>query len=186
MGRGVFPMRRTLFGLIVALAGCVGAATAAFASGSLTGDQSAMFTPYKVDRVVVLKSERKLVLMSGDYVLRVYQVALGRYPSGHKARQGDAKTPEGEYTLDFKLRKSGFHKAIHISYPNARDRARAAAAGVDPGGKIMIHGLPNKLKAARVGHPSIDWTQGCIAVTDKEIDEIWNMVKIGTPIEIHP
>lgn len=145
-----------------------------------------MLTPYKVDRVVVLKSERKLVLMSGDYVTRVYQVALGRYPSGHKSRQGDAKTPEGEYTLDFKLENSAFHKAIRISYPNARDRARAAAAGVDPGGKIMIHGLPNKLNASRVGHPSLDWTQGCIAVTNKEIEEIWNMVKIGTPIEIHP
>lgn len=179
-------MRRTLCGLIFVLAGCFGAAPAAFASSSLTGDQSAMFTPYKVDRVVVLKSERKLVLMSGDYVLRVYQVALGRYPKGHKKRQGDAKTPEGEYTLDFKLENSAFHKAIRISYPSARDRARAAAAGVDPGGKIMIHGLPNKLRASRVGHPTLDWTQGCIAVTNKEIDEIWKMVKIGTPIEIHP
>ncbi len=145
-----------------------------------------MLTPFKVDRVVVLKSERKLVLMAGDFVLRVYDVALGRYPRGHKRKQGDARTPEGEYTLDFKLKKSAFYKAIHISYPNAKDRARAAAEGVDPGGKIMIHGLPNKLSASRVGHPSIDWTQGCIAVTNEEIDEIWKMVSVGTPIEIHP
>ena len=178
-------MRRVLSGAMVALLACFGAGAAAFAA-SKAGSQSAMFSPVGVDRVVVLKSERKLVLMSGDYVLRVYPVALGRYPKGHKRRQGDARTPEGEYTLDFKLENSAFHKAIHISYPSARDREKAAAAGVDPGGKIMIHGLPNKVKASRVGHPAIDWTQGCIAVTNREIDEIWEMVRIGTPIEIHP
>tara|TARA_R110000737_G_scaffold237805_1_gene250117 strand:+ start:209 stop:736 length:528 start_codon:yes stop_codon:yes gene_type:complete len=175
-------MRKAGFSVIVAIAMMFGAAPAAVAAG----DQTAMFTPFQVDRVVVLKSERKLVLMSGDYVMRVYQVALGRYPAGHKKRQGDARTPEGEYTLDYKLENSAFHKAIRVSYPNSRDRARAIAAGEDPGGKIMIHGLPNKMTAKRVGHPAIDWTQGCIAVTNEEIEEIWKMVQIGTPIEIHP
>lgn len=175
-------MRKAGFSAIVAIAMLFGVAPAAVAAG----DQTAMFTPFQVDRVVVLKSERKLVLMSGDYVMRVYQVALGRYPAGHKRRQGDARTPEGEYTLDYKLEDSAFHKAIRISYPNARDRARAEAAGEDPGGKIMIHGLPNDMSARRVGHPSIDWTQGCIAVTNDEIEEIWKMVQLGTPIEIHP
>lgn len=175
-------MRKAGFSVIVAIALLFGMAPAAVAAS----DQTAMFAPFQVDRVVVLKSERKLVLLSGDYVMRVYQVALGRYPSGHKKRQGDARTPEGEYTLDYKLENSAFHKAIRISYPNDRDRARAIAAGEDPGGKIMIHGLPNEMSASRVGHPSIDWTQGCIAVTNDEIEEIWKMVQIGTPIEIHP
>jgi murein L,D-transpeptidase YafK len=155
-------------------------------SGSYAGTQTARLTPLKADRVVVLKGERKLVLMHGDRVLRVFRVALGRYPQGHKTRQGDARTPEGEYTLDFKLKDSAFYRAIHISYPNHKDISKAEALGVDPGGKIMIHGLPNKMPVARVGHPSIDWTQGCIAVTNREMDIIWKMVDAGTPIEIHP
>jgi len=171
--------------LIVAFS-VVGALLTGASPAGARDSQQAMLTPFKVDRVVVLKSERKLVLMAGDFVLRVYDVALGRYPRGHKRKQGDSRTPEGEYTLDFKLLDSAFHKAIRISYPNAEDRARAEAAGVDPGDRIMIHGLPNKVSAARVGHPSIDWTQGCIAVTNEEIDEIWKMVNVGTPIEIHP
>jgi murein L,D-transpeptidase YafK len=147
--------------------------------------QEAML-PAGVDRVVVLKSERRLVLMQGDRVLRVFQVALGRYPTGHKRRQGDKRTPEGEYTLDYKLEDSAFYRAIHISYPNARDQARARADGVDPGGKIMIHGLPNERSADYVGHPVIDWTSGCIAVTNREMDELWALIEVGTPIEIHP
>lgn len=181
-------MRRAIAACLTAITVLAGAAwTAAAADGrAAQSSQSAMIAPLKIDRVVLLKGERRLVLMAGDYVMRVYNVALGRYPKGHKTRQGDAKTPEGEYTLDFKLEDSAFHRAIRISYPNARDRARAEARGVDPGGKIMIHGLPNDMSANRVGHPSIDWTQGCVAVTNQEIDEIWNMVEIGTPIEIHP
>jgi murein L,D-transpeptidase YafK len=140
----------------------------------------------KADRVVVLKTERKLILMQGDYVLSVYRIALGRYPTGHKQQEGDSKTPEGSYTLDYKLKDSDFYRAIRVSYPNDQDISYARERGVDPGGKIMIHGLPNKLSATRVGHPSIDWTQGCIAVTNREMDEIWGMVDPGTPIEIHP
>tara|TARA_Y100001936_G_scaffold253253_1_gene316837 strand:- start:37346 stop:37831 length:486 start_codon:yes stop_codon:yes gene_type:complete len=149
-------------------------------------NQTARLSLPKADRVVVLKSERRLILMKGDFVLKIYPVALGRYPKGHKQFQGDAKTPEGEYLLDFKLRNSQFHRAIRINYPNARDVARARKMGKDPGGKIMIHGLPNTMSADRVGHPTLDWTQGCIAVTNRQMDEIWKMVDAGTPIEIHP
>ena len=148
----------------------------------------AMLTPFKADRVVVLKGERRLVLMRGDRVLKVYRVALGRYPKGHKTRKGDAKTPEGTYTLDYRLDsdRSNFYRALHISYPNDRDRASAAARGVHPGGQIMIHGLPTNWSAKDVGHPKLDWTQGCIALTNKEMDEVWQMVSDGTRIEIHP
>lgn len=142
--------------------------------------------PRDIDRVVVLKSERRLVLMRGESVVRVFDVALGRYPTGAKTRAGDARTPEGLYELDYKLENSAFYKAIHISYPNAHDLARARAEGVDPGDRIMIHGLPNDRSASFVGHPRIDWTQGCIAVTNAEMDEIWRLVRVGTPIEIHP
>lgn len=160
--------------------------TAAYSGAALSGTQTARLTPPKADRVVVLKTERKLVLMRDERVLRIFRVALGRYPVGHKRQQGDARTPEGAYTLDFKLKDSAFYRAIRVSYPNPQDIESARARGVDPGGKIMIHGLPNKMSATRVGHPVIDWTQGCIAVTNREMDEIWAMVDPGTPIEIHP
>ncbi len=152
-------------------------------------DQSAMLTDnLEADRIVVLKGERRLVLMRDDRMLRVYNVALGRYPKGHKQRKGDAKTPEGIYTIDYRIdsNKSKFYRALHISYPNDRDKARAEARGVNPGGQIMIHGLPNNWTAKQLDHPRLDWTQGCIAVTNREIDEIWAMVRDGTTIEIHP
>lgn len=148
--------------------------------------QLAALPVLKPDRLVVLKSERKLVLMRGDRVLKVYNVALGRYPEGAKKFEGDAKTPEGSYTIDYRLRQSAFYRAIHISYPNAQDRARARLRGESPGGRIMIHGLANGWTARQIGHPWLDWTQGCIAVTNREMDEIWKLVDLGTPIEIHP
>jgi murein L,D-transpeptidase YafK len=159
---------------------------ATLSGNAIAGSQVALWMSAKADRVVVLKTERKLILMQGDDVLRVYRIALGRYPSGPKRREGDARTPEGAYTLDFKLKDSKFYKAIRVSYPNEQDISLARDLGVDPGGKIMIHGLPNQVPAARVGHPMIDWTQGCIAVTNSEMDEIWGMIDPGTPIEIHP
>ena len=140
----------------------------------------------KADRVVVIKSDRRMILMNGHSVLKVYQVALGRYPKGHKQFRGDARTPEGEYILDLKIRNSHFYRAIRINYPNAQDTEMAKLECKDPGGKIMIHGLPNTMSAERVGHPTLDWTQGCIAVTNRQMDEIWRLVDIGTPIEIHP
>jgi len=140
----------------------------------------------KADRVVVLKGERKLVLMRGDRVLEAYTVALGRYAVGHKQREGDERTPEGVYTLDHKLPKSLFYKAIHISYPNTDDLAHARRIGARPGGKIEIHGLPNDWDAKTLGHPKLDWTNGCIAVTNREMDQIWASIDPGTPIEIFP
>ncbi len=167
-----------------ALAGLLSATTVAAAGRA--DSQLAGVPRLKADRVVIIKSQRRLVLMRGGYVLRSYRVALGRYPKGRKVREGDAKTPEGAYTLSHKKTRSNFYKAIGISYPNLQDTARADALGVRPGGRIMIHGLPNRMSADRVGHPVIDWTQGCIAVTNREMDEIWRMVDTGTPIEIHP
>jgi len=149
-------------------------------------NQVALLSTPRVDRLVVLKAQRQLVLMRGDDVVRVYRVALGRYPEGPKVRKGDARTPEGTYVIDARLGDSNFYKAIHISYPNRNDLARAQSLGVDPGGQIMIHGLPNRWTAYQVGHPKLDWTQGCIAVTNREMDEIWRLVSLGTPIEIHP
>lgn len=151
-----------------------------------TDDQLAAMPRLKADRLVVIKSARQLLLMHDGYAMRVYRIALGRYPTGRKIREGDARTPEGTYTIDDKVADSDFYKAIHISYPNFDDLARADALGVDPGGQIMIHGLPNRMSAERVGHPLIDWTLGCIAVSNREMDEIWRLVDVGTPIEIHP
>ena len=158
----------------------------AYAMVSPKGGFNGKISLPKADRVVVLKGERKLVLMRGDDVLKIYRVALGRYAKGAKTRQGDAKTPEGSYTLDYRLTNSAFHRAIHISYPNARDRAVARASGVSPGGKIMIHGLAKDWTADDLNHPNLDWTQGCIAVTNREIEEIWRLVSDGTPIDIYP
>ena len=161
------------------------AATGATTTGA-AATEVASLSSFRADRVVVIKSQRRLVLMRGDQVLKVYPVALGRYPKGHKIKSGDARTPEGSYTLDYRLDRSAFYKAIHISYPNRSDVARARFLGVPPGGKIMIHGLPSEWSAGQLNHPNLDWTQGCIAVTNREIDEIWAMVKDGTRIDIHP
>lgn len=165
---------------------CVSGALSSAALGVKGAAAGITLIPEKADRVVIVKHERRLYLMRGTRVLRSYRVALGRYPRGHKLSRGDARTPEGRYTLDYKLVESAFYRAIHISYPNANDVARARSLGVSPGGQIMIHGLPNEKSARDVGHPSLDWTQGCIAVTNREIEEIWASVEEGTPIEIMP
>jgi len=134
----------------------------------------------RADRIVVNKSRREMLLLRGQSILRSYRVALGRDPVGHKQREGDGRTPEGDYTIDRRNPRSNYHLSLHISYPNTADRARAAGIGVDPGGDIMIHGLKN-------GEPrEHDWTQGCIAVTNSEMDEIWSLVADGTPIRINP
>jgi murein L,D-transpeptidase YafK len=138
------------------------------------------------DHVVVIKSAHTLTLYSRGKVLRSYKVALGRGPIEPKQFQGDHKTPEGEYTLDQKNAKSRFHLALHVSYPNAADRERARKAGRDPGGAIMIHGLPQGFGWLGLQQSKIDWTDGCIAVSNSEIEEIWRLVPVGTPIEIKP
>ena len=139
-----------------------------------------------VDRILVEKSKRTMTLFSGGKVVRNYLVALGGEPVGPKEREGDHKTPEGFYTIDSKNARSKFHLALHISYPDEADRKRARKLGVSPGGAIMIHGLPKEFAYLRPLHRKTDWTDGCIAVTNEEIEEIWRLVKIGTPVEIRP
>jgi murein L,D-transpeptidase YafK len=134
----------------------------------------------------VEKSARRLTLFSSGRKLKEYRVALGFSPVEPKQCEGDGRTPEGKYEIDFHKSDSAFHRALHISYPDAADTGRAAQAGVAPGGDIMIHGLPNGFSALGSAHRLRDWTAGCIAVTDSEIDEIWVSVPDGTPIEIRP
>jgi len=140
----------------------------------------------KADRIVVVKSKHTMKLMAKDRILKVYTIALGRGSSGPKERTGDNKTPEGQYVIDQKNATSRFHLALHISYPNAADRKRAHDAGVDPGGAIMIHGVQNGFGWLGSLQHDFDWTEGCIALTNPEIEEIWRLVPVGTPIEIKP
>jgi murein L,D-transpeptidase YafK len=140
----------------------------------------------EADKIVVVKSTHTMTLYSKGSVLRTYRFALGRGPGHAKQRQGDHETPEGAYMIDAKNAHSRFHLALHISYPNPDDKRRAQKLGVAPGGDIMIHGIENGLGWAGPLQRDIDWTDGCIALTDPEIDEVWKLVSIGTPIEIRP
>ncbi|HVO81726.1 MAG TPA: L,D-transpeptidase family protein [Terriglobales bacterium] len=140
----------------------------------------------KADQVIVIKHEHTLTLLSHGRVLKTYKISLGGSPIGQKQQQGDHKTPEGRYILDRRNTRSRFYRSIHISYPSPEDRARAAQAGVDPGGDVMIHGLPNGFGWLGELHRSLDWTDGCVAVTDQEMDELWQAIPDGTPIEIKP
>jgi murein L,D-transpeptidase YafK len=148
--------------------------------------EQALIPEVKADQVILTKKEHTLTLMSQGKVLKTYKIALGRDPVGPKVRQGDHKTPEGIYVLDRRNAQSRFYRSIHISYPDAKDQAQAAKLGVDPGGDIMIHGLPNGFGWLGSLHRSMDWTDGCIAVTDEEMDAIWRAVPDGTQIEIRP
>ena len=138
----------------------------------------------KVDRVLVLKHKHKLLLFSSDQVVKSYDIALGHGGLAPKQRQGDGRTPEGLYTIDWRNPASRFHLALHISYPQSADMQRARRLGADPGGGIMIHGLDPESAWVGANHRLTDWTNGCIAVTDSEIEEIWQMVPDGTPVEI--
>jgi murein L,D-transpeptidase YafK len=133
------------------------------------------------DAVIVDKSERKLRLQHGGTVIASFGVGLGPNPQGTKMQQGDGRTPEGDYVLDWRNPQSRFHLSIHISYPNAEDEAQAAARGVSPGGDIFVHGTPWLDNV-----DGFDWTNGCIAVTNADMDRIWTMVPDGTPITILP
>ena len=137
-----------------------------------------------IDKVFVDKSARTLQLLSDDKVIKSYHIALGGNPIGHKQQQGDQRTPVGNYILDYKNEKSGYYRSIHVSYPNAADKARAKSRGVSAGGDIMIHGQKNGFGAFGILNQQRDWTEGCMAVTNDEIDEIMAAVKIGTAIEI--
>ena len=140
----------------------------------------------KADRLLVVKSERKLYLLKEGEVLRSFDIALGLIPEGPKQREGDFRTPEGNYHLSGRNPKSDYFLSIQISYPDARDVARARAAAVDPGGQIMIHGRPNEPKYSESRYQTWDWTDGCIAVSNSDMVDIWLMTDEATPIEIRP
>ena len=138
------------------------------------------------DRVVVKKAERKLLLMKNDQVLKAADIALGMLPKGHKREEGDSRTPEGSYWLDNRNPNSDFFLSIRISYPNDRDQRAARARGVSPGGQIMIHGLPNSPSRSEEYYRRTDWTDGCIAVSNSDMVDIWLMTDSNTPIDILP
>jgi murein L,D-transpeptidase YafK len=163
---------RTIAGILLILYACVAAERPS--------------APEKADSVLILKKDHLLELLAGGKVIRTYKVALGQGGLAPKRRQGDARTPEGRYTISARLAASEYHRALLISYPNAEDRRRAAGLGAPPGGDIMIHGLPNGQEWVGAAHRLRDWTLGCIAVTDPEIEEIWKLVPLGTPVEIRP
>lgn len=140
----------------------------------------------EAESVLVKKSERKLYLIRDGRPYRSYRVALGANPIGHKQQQGDKRTPEGDYLIDWRNPGSAFHLSLHISYPNEQDKQSAAARGVSPGGLIMIHGQPNRAGWYQRLFQRKDWTLGCIAVSNREMEEIWRAVPDGTPIRIEP
>lgn len=133
----------------------------------------------QADAIRVFKSTRRMELLRGGKVLRSYRIALGDTPVGHKRQQGDERTPEGDYRITYRNAQSRFHLSLRVSYPNQADREQARKRGVDPGGDIMIHG------STPPGYTG-DWTDGCIAVTNAQIEEIWRLVPVGTPIRIDP
>lgn len=139
-----------------------------------------------IDSLVVLKHKREMrAYLNGRY-LKTYKIALGDSPKGHKQFEGDEKTPEGLYYINDRNPNSGYHKNLGISYPNENDRAYARVNGKSPGGDIKIHGLPNGQGYLGKLHLATDWTNGCIAVTDEEVDELYEFVKMGSPIHIFP
>ena len=142
------------------------------------------FTFADVNLVKVEKSISKMYLLDGDKVVKEYHVAFGGEPKGHKQQEGDQKTPEGIYTLDYKKEDSSFYRAMHVSYPNETDKENAKKLGVSPGGFIMVHGQRNWLGWLAPITQLFNWTNGCIALTNDEMDEFMDLVKVGTPIQI--
>ncbi|USD43898.1 L,D-transpeptidase family protein [Vibrio sp. SCSIO 43135] len=137
-----------------------------------------------VDLVQIDKSKRRMYLVKDEQVIREFRIALGANPKGHKVQEGDNKTPEGRYKLDFVIEDSAFYRSIHIDYPNQNDIIKAEALGVAPGGDIKIHGIKNDDTRQPEFIQSFDWTNGCIAITNEEMDEFLELVEMGTPIEI--
>jgi murein L,D-transpeptidase YafK len=140
----------------------------------------------QADHVVVTKAARTLTLMRQGEVVKTYKISLGREPVGPKEKAGDSRTPEGNYLIDSRNPRSKFHLALHISYPSPQDKIQAERGGRAPGGAIMIHGRPNWTGWIRALYEDRDWTDGCISVSNADIDEIWSAVPDGTPISIFP
>ena len=185
MGLGLTVLRVILPTLGVF--GVVGAASAeAPLPSSAIASSSVEAALPLADRVLVRKGERKLYLLRGEDVLRTYKVALGARPDGHKQFEGDYRTPEGKYRLTRRNPNSEYFLSIQIDYPNDQDLARARRQGLKPGGAIMIHGQPNTPRKSRDYYTNVDWTEGCIAVANSDMVEIWLMTPPDTPIEIQP
>ena len=153
----------------------------------LNSDKKMESSMAPVDYVVVKKSERKLFLYAGANLVKSYNIALGQQPKGQKQKEGDSRTPEGLYTLDWRNPHSKFYRSIHVSYPNSSQARSAKEAGIDPGGAIMIHGQPSDWsERIKLTFAHKDWTEGCIALENQDMIEVWDLVKDGTPIEIKP
>jgi murein L,D-transpeptidase YafK len=180
-------MPRTLVALVLVLTALAGTARAedALTSGALLTPSVEAALPM-ADRVLVQKGDRKLQLLRNGSVLREYKIALGLRPEGHKEFEGDFRTPEGLYRLNRRNPNSEFFLSIQIDYPNDRDVQRARRQGLRPGGAIMIHGQPNVPRKPRDYYSNVDWTEGCIAVSNSDMVEIWLMTPPDTPIEIRP
>lgn len=140
----------------------------------------------RIDKVLVLKSEHKLHLLSNGKILKSYRISLGKSPRGTKLAEGDNRTPEGFYWIDWRKTSDKFNLSMHISYPNARDVVRAREKNLSPGGMIMIHGTPQSDEYPEWYFSTLDWTNGCIAMTNPDMREVWSLVKDGTLIEIRP
>ena len=138
----------------------------------------------QIDRIIIEKSARRMQLMQDGKAVRTYRIALGFTPDGDKLRQGDGKTPEGEFTIDRRNEDSAFHLSLGLDYPQSDDLKRASTGGYSPGGDIFIHGQPNALPEGFKLRG--DWTAGCIAVTNTEIREIWAVTPVGTKVEVRP
>jgi len=163
-----------------------GAAILALNLAACATYKTADYPSQHADRVVVEKGARTMQLLQNGKVMKTFRVQLGQNPTGHKQHQGDQRTPEGVYTIDFRRPESRFGLALRVSYPNHADRQYAASRGVDPGGEIYIHGQPHGgVNPARLASGP-DWTDGCVAVSNAEMRELWSLVKTGTPIEIRP
>lgn len=139
-----------------------------------------------IDQLLVHKEERRLEVIAAGEVIRQYRVALGRQPVGHKQQVGDQRTPEGIYTIDWRHRSPQFNLSLHLDYPNLKDRAAAYERGVDPGGMIMIHGTPIDEEYPEWFFSGLDWTDGCIALNNRDMQELWALVPDGTLVEIRP
>jgi len=183
---------RAVIGIVIGISCPLGSAAADELLGTAVpatmaiSPKAAAAAPERADYVLVDKSDRKLYLYKAGRVLREFDVSLGLVPTGPKQREGDFRTPEGKYVLDARNVNSDYFLSIHVSYPNEADRARARALGVDPGGQIMIHGWPNEPKQDLRRYQGIDWTDGCIAVSNSDMIDIWLMTRESTPIEIRP
>ena len=180
-------MRSVSVGIFVSalalLCGGLAAAATSFTRSTPSGSEVAL---PMASEVVVHKGKRRLELWQGGKLLRAYRISLGLNPAGHKQHEGDFRTPEGRYVLDVRNPRSEFFLSMRVSYPNARDVARARKAGVPPGGQIMIHGLPNEPRWSPEHYAREDWTDGCIALSNADMMEVWMLVADGTPIDIRP